>query len=97
MTERQVLALIMIELAVRHRLDAAELVEAWSERAAILQYLAGFSRQVAELWAIGDVERQYQIGLHCPETRRSMLAGGMRKRPGTPTKLPDPEEGDLGC
>lgn len=71
----------VIELAARHHLDADELLEAWSERAAILEHLGGFSRQLAELWAIGDIERQYQIGLHCPWTLQSMLAGGVRTRP----------------
>jgi hypothetical protein len=76
----------IIELATRHGLSADELTAAWSERAAIRQHLAGFSQPAAELWAVGDVEQMYQIGLHCPQTRRSMLAGGVRKRPtkGTP-------------
>jgi len=72
----------MRELAARHQLDADELIEAWSERAAMRQYLAGFRRTTAELWAIGDVERMYQIGLHCPETLRRWLRGGNRVRPG---------------
>lgn len=73
---------VMRQLAARHRLDAEELIEAWLERVAMRQFLAGFGHGAAELWAIGDVERQYQIGLHCPETRRLMLAGGRRLRPG---------------
>lgn len=73
---------VMGELAARHQLDADELIETWSERAAIRQYLAGFRRATAELWAIADVERQYQIGVHCPETRRQWMAGGWRVRPG---------------
>ncbi len=72
----------MRELAARHGLDADELIEAWSERAAIRQYLAGFSRNAAEVFAIGDVERMYRIGLHCPETLRRWVAGGDRVRPG---------------
>lgn len=71
----------VLELATRHHLDANELLEAWGERAAIRQHLAGFSQPAAELWAVGDIELQYQIGLHCPWTRQSMLAGGMRTRP----------------
>jgi len=73
---------VMGELAARHQLDAAELIEAWSERAAMRQYLAGFRRATAELWAIGNVERMYRIGLHCPETRQRWTAGGRRVRPG---------------
>jgi hypothetical protein len=72
----------MRDLAARHRIDADELTEAWSERAAIREYLAGFGRRTAELFAIGDVERMYQIGLHCPETRRRWTAGGDRVQPG---------------
>lgn len=72
----------MTELAARHRLDPGELIEAWNERAAILQYTAGFQRSTAELWAIGDIEQQYQIGLHCPVTLRIMLEGGDRVRRG---------------
>jgi hypothetical protein len=70
----------IVELAARHRVDADELLESWSERAAIREYLAGFSRRAAELWAVGDVERMYQIGLHDPETLRRMAAGGDRMR-----------------
>jgi hypothetical protein len=73
---------VMRQLAARHRLDADELIEAWNERAAIRQFLAGFRRSTAELWAVGDVERMYQIGLHCPETRQRWLRGGDRVRPG---------------
>jgi hypothetical protein len=72
----------MRALATRHKLDADELIEAWVERAAVREYLAGFGRCAAELFAIGDVERMYQIGLHCPETRRRWLAGGDRIQPG---------------
>lgn len=72
----------VIELAARHRIDADELLESWAERAAIREYLAGFSRRAAELWAIGDVERMYQFGLHDPETLRRMAAGGNRMRCG---------------
>jgi hypothetical protein len=66
-------------LAACHGLGADELIEAWSERAALLEHLAGFRRQTAELFAVGDVEQMYQIGLHCPEARRRWLAGGDRK------------------
>lgn len=72
----------MRDLAARHDLDADELIEAWRERVAIRVYLAGFSRCAAELFAIGDVERMYQIGLHCPETLRRWLRGGVRVRTG---------------
>lgn len=78
----------MVELAVRHGLSAAVLVEAWGERAAIRQHVGGFSPAAAEVWAIGDVEQEYQIGLHCPETRRRMMAGGAR-----PRDLPPRNEG----
>lgn len=71
----------MLALAARHGLKAADLVEAWAERAAIRQYVGGFTRQGAELWAIGDVEQQYQIGLHDPESLRRWTAGGARKAP----------------
>ncbi len=71
----------MHELAVRHQLDAEELIEAWEERAAILEILSGCRRQTAELWAIGDVERQYRIGLHDPESLRRWTAGGDRITP----------------
>lgn len=74
-------AAFVSQLAARHRLDAEVLIQDWEERAAIRQYLAGFTRHTAEVWAIGDVERTYQIGLHCPETQRIMLAGGIRTRP----------------
>lgn len=70
----------MCQLAARHNLDASELIEAWGERSAMRQYLAGFSRSAADLWAIGDVEQMYQIGLHCPDTRRILLVGGYRRR-----------------
>jgi hypothetical protein len=71
----------MRELAARHGLNADDLVEAWSERAAIREHLAGFSRRAAEVFAIGDVERMYRIGLHCPETLRRWAAGGERSNP----------------
>lgn len=71
----------VVELAARHHLDVNELLEAWNERVSIRQHLAGFSRAASELWAVGDVERLYQIGLHCPWTLQSMLAGGVRTRP----------------
>lgn len=79
----------MRELAKRYKLDADELIEAWSERAAIREYSAGFSRHAAEVFAIGDVERMYQIGLHCPETLRRWTAGGDRIRPGSPSTAND--------
>jgi hypothetical protein len=69
---------VIVELAARHGLDVDELIEAWAERAAIREYLAGFDRRGADLWAIGDVETMYAIGLHCPETRRQMIEGGQR-------------------
>ena len=72
---------VMLELAARHRRDADELIEAWAERAAIREYLGGFTRRAAETWAIGDVEAMFQIGLHCPEAKRRMLAGGDRMQP----------------
>jgi len=72
----------MRDLAARHGLDADGLIEAWGERAALREYLAGFGRRTSELFAIGDVERLYQIGLHCPETRRRWTAGGDRVRTG---------------
>lgn len=71
----------MRELAARHEIDADELTEAWVERAAVREHLAGFSRRAAEVFAIGDVEKMYQIGLHCPETRRRWAAGGDRVSP----------------
>jgi hypothetical protein len=66
------------ELATRHGLNVDELIEAWGERAAIRQSLAGFGRRTAEVFAIGDVERMYAIGMHCPETRRRWTGGGDR-------------------
>jgi hypothetical protein len=74
------------ELAVRHGLDAEALVEAWGERAAAREHLAGYRRGAAELFAVGDVERMYQIGLHCPETLRRWVVGGNRVRPGKVTR-----------
>jgi hypothetical protein len=74
-------ASVIRELAARHGLDGDELVEVWEERAAIREYLAGFTRRSAELWAIGDVERIYRIGLHDPEAIRRWVAGGDRARP----------------
>ena len=76
------LAWCIHELAARHELDPDELIEAWEERAAIIEYLAGGTRRAAELWAIGEVERMYQIGLHDPEARRRWAAGGQRVRRG---------------
>lgn len=73
---------VMRELAARHRLEVEELIGAWSERAAIREYLAGFGRRAAEVWAVADVERMYRIGLHCPETLRRWVAGGERLQPG---------------
>jgi len=71
----------VLELAARHGMNADALVEAWTERAAIREYVAGFSRRAAETWALGDVEAMFCIGLHCPETRKRMVAGGDRIRP----------------
>ena len=79
----------MRQLAARHSLDADDLIEMWCERAAMRQYLAGFSRSAAELWAIGDVEQLRQIGLHCSETVHLMLTGGRRTRPGTSAERGD--------
>lgn len=71
----------MREMAARHELDADELIEAWVERAASREHLAGFGRGAAELFAVGDVEQMYRIGLHCPETLKRWAAGGDRRRP----------------
>ena len=79
---------VMTELAARHRIPSAVLIEAWSERAAIREDLAGFSRRSAEAWAIGDVESMFKIGLHCPVTLQQMMIGGQRSRP-TQRLLPD--------
>lgn len=46
-----------------------------------IPYIAGFGRGAAELFAIGDVEQMYRIGLHCPETLKRWAAGGDRRRP----------------
>jgi len=70
----------MRDLGARHGIDPDELIEAWGERAAIREHLAGFRRRTAEVFAIGDVERIYRIGLHCPETLRRWVAGGDRVR-----------------
>ncbi len=67
-------------LAARHALDADVLIAAWHERAAIRQYLGGFSRRAAELFAVGDVEQMYQIGLHDPVSVARWIAGGERNR-----------------
>jgi len=75
---------IIRELAKRHHFEADELLEAWAERSAIREYLAGFTRRAAELWAIGDVEAMYRIGLHCPETLLRWTAGGDRIRTSMP-------------
>ena len=72
----------IIALAARHRIDADELIEAWEERAAIREYLGGFTRRAVELWAVGDVEAMFRIGLHCDETRARWVAGGERMQPG---------------
>lgn len=75
---------VIVELATRHGINSdglQELLEAWAERAAIHEYLAGFDRRVAEVWAVSDVEQMYSIGLQCPETRQQMLSGGRRSRP----------------
>lgn len=72
---------LVLELAARHDLDADELVEAWSERAAMVQFLAGDTRRGAELEALRMIERQFRIGLHCPEYQRRAIAGGDRARP----------------
>jgi len=69
------------QLAARHGLSAAALFEAWAERAAIRQHLAGFGLRAAELFAIGDVEQMYKIGLHCPESLQRWVKGGDRVRP----------------
>ena len=71
----------MTQLAVRHGLNSSVLFEAWAERAAIRQHLAGFSPRAAELFAVGDVEQMYGIGLHCPESVKRWIAGGQRSRP----------------
>lgn len=73
---------MMKELATRHRVDADALLEAWGERAAIREYLAGFGRCAAELFAVGDVEQMHQIGLHRRACQRRWLAGGQRMQPG---------------
>lgn len=64
----------MVQLAARHKLDADELIETWCERVAVRVYLAGFSLRAAELWAVGDVEAMYKIGIHCPESIRRWTA-----------------------
>jgi hypothetical protein len=66
-------------LAGRHGVDADALIEAWAERAAVRENLAGFARRTAELFAVGDVEQMYNIGLHCPESLRRWVAGGARQ------------------
>jgi len=72
---------VLQQLAARHGLSASVLFEAWAERAAIRQYLAGFTQRGAELWALGDVEQMYAIGLHCPKSLMRWIAGGQRSRP----------------
>jgi hypothetical protein len=69
------------ELAARHGIKAEDLIQAWHERAAIREHLAGFGRLAAELFAVGDVERMYAIGLHCPESLKRWVAGGDRHNP----------------
>jgi hypothetical protein len=66
------------QLAARHGLSTAALFEAWAERAAIRQHLAGFSPRAAELFAVGDVEQMYAIGLHCSESLQRWVKGGQR-------------------
>lgn len=85
----------MRDLATRHGLDADELIEAWGERAAVRQRLAGFSQGAAEVFAIGDVEQMYGIGLHCPETRRRWTVGGDRVRNHITSKR-GPHDRDVG-
>lgn len=70
----------MRDLASRHRRDPDELIEAWEERAAIREYLGRFGRQAAEVWAIGDVEQMFGLGLHDPAARARWRAGGQRVR-----------------
>lgn len=67
-------AAFMRSLAKRHGLDAELLIEVWEDRAAAREYHGGFRRQAAELFAIGDVEQLYSIGLHCPESLRRWTA-----------------------
>lgn len=74
----------MIALATRHGIDADTLVEAWGERAAVREYMAGFGRRAAELFAVGDVEQMYKIGLHCPASLRRWVAGGERQSKASP-------------
>jgi len=50
---------------------------------AIRVYLAGFTRRTAELFAVGDVEQMFQIGLHCPVSRQRWVAGGERRSSGS--------------
>jgi hypothetical protein len=69
------------QLSARHGLSAPVLFEAWAERVAIRQYLAGFSPRAAELFAIGDIEQMYAIGLHCPESLQRWVKGGQRSSP----------------
>lgn len=69
----------IIQLAARHQISAADLTEAWHERTAIREHLSGFTRRAAEVFAIGDVEAMFKIGLHCPDTIRRMREGGNRK------------------
>jgi hypothetical protein len=69
------------ELAARHGIKADVLIEAWEERASVREHLAGFSRRGAELFAVGDVEQMYKIGLHCPESLKRWVKGGDRHNP----------------
>jgi hypothetical protein len=71
----------MRELAARHGLQADALIDAWCERAAIREHLAGFGRCAAELFAVGDVEQMYGIGLHCSASVQRWVKGGKRVKP----------------
>jgi hypothetical protein len=71
----------MRELAARHGIKPEVLIEAWDERASAREHLAGFTRRAAEVFAVGDVEQMYKIGLHCPESLKRWAQGGQRSRP----------------
>ena len=75
---------VVIDLATRHQLVAVELsevLEEWTERAAIREYAGGMSRGSAELAAVHDIEARFELGLRCPFTRQQMQHGGDRARP----------------
>lgn len=72
---------VIVELAARHQRNEAELIEDWTERAAIREYLGGASRASAELEAIHDVERMHGVGLGEPGVLQRWAAGGDRVRP----------------